>query len=79
MQALTSQSPAYFSFPQQWNAQDLTDAMPRHLRLSQMVDFDAVRAGAADSANANTPARKPRVVLRGYARNVELPLLFRIR
>jgi hypothetical protein len=77
MHALSSKSPAYFSFPQRWNAQDLADAGPRRLRLSQMVDFDAVRAGAAACANA--PGRKPRGMQRGYLRNVELPRMFRIR
>jgi len=77
MQALASKSPAYFSFPQQWNAQDLADAMPRRLRLSQMIDYDAARAGA--TASANTPARRSRAVQRGYARISELPALFRIR
>ncbi|GAB3309325.1 hypothetical protein [Luteimonas notoginsengisoli] len=79
MQALASKSPAYFSFPQQWNAQDLADAMPRRLRLSQMTDYDAARAGATASASANTAARRSRAVQRGYARISELPALFRIR
>jgi hypothetical protein len=77
MQALASKSPAYFSFPQQWNAQDLADAMPRRLRLSQMIDYDAARAGAG--ASANTLARKPRALQRGYARIAALPPLFRVR
>ena len=75
MHAPSSKSPDYFSFPQRWDAQDLADAMPLRLRLSQMVDFDAI--GAAASANA--PARRPRALQRGYVRNAELPLLFRIR
>ncbi|MGN7726358.1 hypothetical protein ACTJIL_11170 [Luteimonas sp. 22616] len=75
MNALNRKSPDYFSFPQQWDAQDLADAVPHRLRLSQMVDFDAI--GAAASANA--PARKPRALQRGYARNAELPSLFHIR
>src|SRR3546814_19285988 len=70
-------SPAYFSFPRQWNAQDLANAVPRRLRLSQMVDFDAVREGAAACANAQ--GRKPRDMPGGYPRNVELPPLFRVR
>ncbi|GAA3925609.1 hypothetical protein [Luteimonas lutimaris] len=77
MYALSSKSPAYFSFPRHWNAQDLVDAMPRHLRLSQMIDFDAVRAGA--DACANSPARRSRVAQRGYARNPTLQPLFRVR
>ena len=77
MHAPSSKSPDYFSFPQRWDAQDLADAMPLRLRLSQMVDFDAVRAGA--TASANTPARRSRAVQRGYARISELPALFRIR
>ena len=77
MQALASKSPAYFSFPQQWNAQDLADAMPRRLRLSQMIDYDAARAGATASANA--PGRRSRAIQRGYASNAGLPLLFRVR
>jgi hypothetical protein len=75
MYALNRKSPDYFSFPQQWNAQDLADAVPHRLRLSQMVDFDAI--GAAASAIA--PARMPRPLQRGYAPNAELPSLFRIR
>lgn len=65
-------SPAYFSFPQQWNAQDLADAVPRRLRLSQMVDFDAVRQGAA--ANG-VPRIRP---TQSYLRVTELPRMFRI-
>ncbi|WP_027079757.1 hypothetical protein [Luteimonas mephitis] len=70
-------TPAYFSFPQQWNAQDLADAMPRRLRLSQMTDFDAGRAGAAACANA--PARRLHTTRHGYLRNADLPQLFRVR
>jgi hypothetical protein len=77
MQALTNNSPAYFSFPQQWNAQDLANAVPRRLRLSQMIDFDAVRDGAATSANAPTGTR--RALQRGYLRVAELPRLFHVR
>ncbi len=77
MHAPSSKSPDYFSFPQRWDAQDLANAMPRRLRLSQMVDFDAVRAGAAASANA--PGRKSRVLQRGYLRVAELPRMFRVR
>jgi hypothetical protein len=69
-------TPAYFAFPQAWNAQDLADAVPRRLRLSQMIDFDAVRDGA--DACANAPARAPRTLLRGYLRVAELPRLFRV-
>ena len=69
-------APAYFSFPQQWNAQDLANAVPRRLRLSQMIDFDAVRDGAAASANASAHAR--RALHRGYLRVAGLPRLFRI-
>src|SRR3546814_4372707 len=65
---VTMSSPAYFSFPRQWNAQDLANAVPRRLRLSQMVDFDAVREGAAACANAQ--GRKPRDMQGGYLRNV---------
>src|SRR3546814_17046736 len=70
-------SPAYFSFPRQWNAQDLANAVPRRLRLSQMVDFDAVREGAV--ANANSLRHASRALERGYLRNAELPPLFRVR
>ncbi len=70
-------SPAYFSFPQHWNAQDLANAMPRRLRLSQMIDFDAVRAGT--TACANGPARRPHAMRRDYLRNIELPRMFCIR
>lgn len=66
-------SPAYFSFPRQWNAQDLADAVPRRLRLSQMVDFDAVREGAA-AANSVPRTR----LTHGYLRVAELPS-FRVR
>ena len=67
-------SPAYFSFPRQWNAQDLANAVPRRLRLSQMVDFDAVREGAA-AANSVPRAR----LTRAYMHVAELPRMFRIR
>jgi hypothetical protein len=67
----------YFSFPQQWTAQDLADAVPRHLRLSQMIDFDAVRDGTTASANA--PVRAPRTLQRGYLRVADLPRLFHVR
>ncbi len=66
-------TPAYFEFPQAWNAQDLADAVPRRLRLSQMIDFDALRDGAAACANA--PAR---ALQRGYLRVPALPRLFRV-
>ncbi|MFC3714657.1 hypothetical protein ACFONC_00600 [Luteimonas soli] len=66
-------SPAYFSFPQQWNAQDLADAMPRRLRLSQMVDFDAVREGAV-AANSVPRTR----LTQAYLRVAELPRMFRV-
>ena len=65
-------SPAYFSFPRQWNAQDLADAVPRRLRLSQMVDFDAVRQRAA--ANG-VPRIRP---TQAYLPVTELPRMFRI-
>ena len=74
MQALNRESPAWFSFPQQWNAQDLADAVPRRLRLSQMVDFDAVREGAV-AANGVPRTR----LTQAYARVAELPRMFRIR
>jgi len=77
MQSPARNSPVWFSFPRQWNAQDLADAVPRRLRLSQMVDFDAARAGA--DACANSPARRSRVAQRGYARNATLQPLFRVR
>ena len=77
MHAPSSKSPDYFSFPQRWDARDLANAMPRRLRLSQMVDFDAVRAGATASANA--PGRRSRAIQRGYVANAGLPLLFRVR
>lgn len=66
-------SPAYFSFPQQWNAQDLANAVPRRLRLSQMVDFDAVREGAV-AANSVPRTR----LAQAYMRVAELPRMFRI-
>jgi len=66
-------SPAYFSFPRQWNAQDLADAVPRRLRLSQMVDFDAMREGAA-AANSVPRAR----LAQAYMRIAELPRIFRV-
>ena len=77
MRTFSEMAPAYFSFPQQWNAQDLANAVPRSLRLSQMIDFDAVRDGTAACANA--PARAPRALQRGYLRVAELPRLFHIR
>jgi len=66
-------SPAYFSFPQQWNSQDLANAVPRRLRLWQMVDFDAVREGAA-AANSVPRTR----LTRAYMHVAELPPMFRI-
>lgn len=69
-------SPAYFSFPRQWNAQDLADAVPRRLRLSRMIDFDALRDGA--DTCANTLSRTTRARPRGYLPR-QSPQLFRVR
>jgi hypothetical protein len=66
-------TPAYFAFPQSWNAQDLANAVPRRLRLSQMIDFDALRDGAQASANA-----PQRALQRGYLRVPALARLFRV-
>ncbi|MGH8080234.1 MAG: hypothetical protein ACREP7_06635 [Lysobacter sp.] len=46
-----------YDFAPQWNAQQLTDAVP--LRLHQLIDFDQVRdAGDARSANAESAPRR---------------------
>jgi len=68
-------SPAYFSFPRQWNAQDLANAVPRRLRLSRMIDFDALRNGI--DACANAPAHAARTPRRGYLPAAQ-PQLFRV-
>jgi len=69
-------SPAYFSFPRQWNAQDLANAVPRRLRLSRMIDFDALRDGI--DACANGPVRRSRAMRSDYLRNAGLSPLFRV-
>jgi hypothetical protein len=67
---------AAFAFPRHWNSQDLADAVP--LRLSEMLDFDAVRDDAG--ASANHLARRAGYVrdARGYARPAPLAA-FRVR
>jgi len=69
----------YFSFPQRWTAQDLADAVPQRLRLSQMIDFDAFRDGGG-TASANAPSRQshPRL-MGGYLRIAGLSRFFSIR
>lgn len=70
-------TPAYFAFPQGWNAQDLANAMPRRLRLSRLIDFDAMRE--CTHACANTTSRASRAPRRGYLPKQPAPPLFRIR
>jgi hypothetical protein len=49
-----------YDFAPQWNAQQLTDAVP--LRLHQLIDFDQVRdAGNARSANSEAARRNSRL------------------
>jgi hypothetical protein len=49
-----------YDFAPQWNAQQLTDAVP--LRLHQLIDFDQVRdAGNARSANSESTRRNSRL------------------
>ncbi|WP_168356456.1 hypothetical protein [Lysobacter enzymogenes] len=59
-----------YDFAPQWNAQELTDAVP--LRLHQLIDFnhDGERA---DSANAASDAPKRSSRLR-FASAIALPL-----
>ena len=61
-----------YDFAPQWNAQELTDAVP--LRLHQLIDFNhdgerAVSANAAAAAAA--PKRSPRL---RFAAAIALPL-----
>jgi hypothetical protein len=58
-------------FAPQWNAQQLTDAVP--LRLYQLVDFDQVRdGGGVRSANSEAARRNSRVS--GYLSAGSLPM-----
>lgn len=65
-------APSYFQFPQCWNSQDLTDAVP--LRLHEMFDFDAHRDGVEHAANVPSQTRRTR----GYLSTTPLPQMFRI-
>lgn len=59
-------------FAPQWNAQQLTDAVP--LRLHELIDFDRVREGVdARSANADAAPRRARRVQR-YLAACALPM-----
>ena len=69
-------APAYFSFPQHWTAQDLANAVP--LRLSQLLDFDAVGNGCGACANASSSRRRA-LAANGYLSIAALPRFFRIR
>ncbi|HVI58011.1 MAG TPA: hypothetical protein VM619_03930 [Luteimonas sp.] len=73
MPASIDMNPGYFEFPQAWNAQDLADAVPRRVRLSQMIDFDALRDGVQACANA-----PQRALQRGYLHVPALARLFRV-
>lgn len=59
-----------YDFAPQWNAQELTDAVP--LRLHQLVDFDRDRDDAR-AANAASAAPKRSTRLR-FAAAIALPL-----
>jgi len=60
-----------YDFAPQWNAQQLTDAVP--LRLHQLIDFAGNGETAQRSANAATraPKRSPRL---RFAGAIALPL-----
>lgn len=63
-----------YPFDLSWTPQDLAEAVP--LRLSQLIDFDAMRGnGIAASANAMSFQRTR--LMRDYLRNSALSL-FRI-
>lgn len=60
-----------YDFAPQWDAQQLTDAVP--MRLSQLVDFDQVRDGA-DERSANGEGKRRASRLGRYLTASALPM-----